>query len=75
MLLYAVPWCPPMKTQEMWKLQVRITPVLRDRLLALSASEARSLKTIATRALERELAIAAVSSQKRPKREKKTRGT
>jgi len=63
-----------MKTQEMWKLQVRITPALRDRLLALSASEARSLKTIATRALERELAIAEVSSQKRPKREKKSRG-
>jgi len=63
-----------MKTLEMWKLQVRITPTLRDRLLALSASEARSLKTIATRALERELAIADVSSQKRPKREKKSRG-
>jgi hypothetical protein len=82
----AVLACRVMKAQPAtFNFQVRITPTLRDRLLAMAASELRSLKTIATRALEREADMAdrrpvahvradgvIISSHKRPKREKST---
>lgn len=63
--------CPLMNNT--FPFQVRITPELHKRLLAMSTSEARSLRTIATRALERE-ADAYESSQKKPKRVQKARG-
>lgn len=52
--------------------QVRISLELHERLLAVAAGEERQLKTIATRALERE-AEAYESSQKKAPSKKKTK--
>jgi hypothetical protein len=56
----------------MFSFQVRITHELHERLLAVSVGESRQLKTIATRALERE-AEAYESSQKKAVSKKKTK--
>ena len=44
-----------MPRTETFPLQVRIPPELHKRLLARSAAEARQIKTIVIRAIEREL--------------------
>lgn len=47
---------PPMgRRNDLVHFQVRISPELHERLLAVAAGEERQLKTIATRALQREV--------------------
>lgn len=58
--------------QDKFQLQVRIEPELHERLLAVAAGQARTVRAVAERAIEREVE-AFESSQKKAISKKKTK--